>query len=62
MLLFSVSKVAEIFFSQSGVELRIQDGVIGSDILSSSETWKPGRQVPIARRMNAGVRFGRAKR
>ena len=26
MLLFSKSKMAEVFFSQSGAELRIQDG------------------------------------
>ena len=35
------------FFSQSGDELRIQDGGIGSDTLSSSETWKPGPRFPL---------------
>ena len=39
-LLFSKSKMAEVFFSQSGAEFRIQDGGRGS--LSSSETWKLG--------------------
>ena len=37
-LLFSKSKMAEVIFSQSEGELRIRDGAIGSDTLSSSET------------------------
>ena len=40
-ILFSKSKDGGGFFNQSGAELRIQDGGIGSDTLSS-ETWEPG--------------------
>ena len=45
-LLFSKSKMVEVIFSQSGGELRIQDGAIGSDTLSSSEAWKLGPRFP----------------
>ena len=31
---------------QSGAELRIRNGGIGSDTLSNSETWKPGPRFP----------------
>ena len=38
--------MAEVIFSQSGGELRIQDAGSGSDTLSSSETWKLGPRFP----------------
>ena len=46
MLLFFKSETAEAFISQSGAELRIQDGDVGSDTLSSSGTWKPSPRFP----------------
>ena len=39
VLLFSKSQMGEVFCNQSDAELRIQDGGIGSDTLSSRETW-----------------------
>ena len=45
-VLFSKSKMAATNFSQSGGELRIQDGGSGSDTLSSSEAWKLGPGFP----------------
>ena len=38
MLLFSKSKMAEVFFSQSGAELSIQDG--GTHANNSQPCWK----------------------
>ena len=41
VLLFSKFKMAEVFFNQSGVQLRIQDGGVGLDTLEM----RP--QVPV---------------
>jgi len=39
--------MAEVIFGQSGGELRIQDGGIGSDTLRSSETWNLGPRFSL---------------